>query len=41
MSDQDDKIAQFRAITGSDEEKAKFYLSAAANKIEVSFLIFS
>lgn len=38
MSDQDEKVAQFRAITGSDEEKAKFYLSCAANKIEVNIL---
>lgn len=40
MTDQTEKIAQFRAITGSDEEKAKFYLSSAANKIEVSIYIF-
>lgn len=40
MSDQAEKIAQFRAITGSDEEKAKFYLSSAADKVEVSSIYF-
>lgn len=35
MGDQAEKIAQFKAITGADEERAKFFLSSSADKLEV------
>lgn len=40
MSDQAEKVEQFRAITGVDEERAKFYLSSAANQLEVRIINF-
>lgn len=40
MSEQSEKVTQFRAITGADEERAKFYLSSAADQLEVRFYFF-
>lgn len=40
MSDQEEKLAQFKAITGADEERAKFFLSSAADQLEVRLYIF-
>ncbi|CAH1989830.1 unnamed protein product [Acanthoscelides obtectus] len=36
MSDQDDKVTQFTAITGVSEDRAKFYLESAAWQVEVA-----
>ncbi|CAH1164309.1 unnamed protein product [Phaedon cochleariae] len=36
MSDQEDKITQFTAITGANEDRAKFYLDSSAWQVEVA-----
>jgi UBX domain-containing protein 1 len=36
MSDNPELISQFTAITGVDEERAKFYLESSAWKLDVS-----
>ncbi|KAJ8945212.1 hypothetical protein NQ314_009281 [Rhamnusium bicolor] len=36
MSDQAEKIAQFTAITGANEDRAKFYLDSSAWQVEVA-----
>lgn len=40
MSDQSENVNQFKAITGADEERAKFYLSSAADQLEVRVKLF-
>lgn len=38
MSEQEEKLTQFIAITGANEDRAKFYLESSAWQVEVSFI---
>lgn len=43
MSDNAEKLAQFKAVTGTNDERARFFLDSATGNLEVSscFVIYN